>query len=340
MNSPTVAYIHRLLHRFQPKSWRKKRQDFSAFALTYILRLSSCRVMGDFVISPLPRLLTKELCAAGPLCSTGVAPFQRYYGPSRHRLGLRPFSRDLRAEVKNRRCLNPACPSYGTVGSRSIIHNGFYRTRSGKRRRYRCGECGKTFSSTKGMPYYRLQHRRATFDEVIALRVEGVSISSISRIEGIAWNTVARWLEKAAQVCRRFNHRRIAAFAAEELQADEIHTFAGNKKTPSWVFVTIEVWSRLWPSTVTGRRSYRNTHHSVSRPFEADEFRTSSPDRHGWIRILPEGHPSLLRDQHVFTARSSRRAGTVVSSRSNGERCTEPRGDSKTRSITPRTPRH
>ena len=80
------------------------------------------------------------------------------------------------------------------------------------------------------------------------------------RVEGIAWNTVARWLEKAAQVCRRFNHRRIAGFAAEELQADEIHTFAGNKKTPSWVFVTIEVWSRLWPSTVTGRRSYRNTH--------------------------------------------------------------------------------
>ena len=61
-------------------------------------------------------------------------------------------------------------------------------------------------------------------------------------------------------MCRRFNQTRIASFAAEELQADEIRTFAGNKKTPSWVFVTIEVWSRLWPSTVTGRRSYRNTH--------------------------------------------------------------------------------
>ena len=36
-------------------------------------------------------------------------------------------------------------------------------------------------------------------------------------------------------MCRRFNHRRIAGFAAEELQADEIRTFAGNKKTPSWV---------------------------------------------------------------------------------------------------------
>ena len=162
--------------------------------------------------------------------------------------------------MKNRRCLNPACPSYGTVGSRSIIHNGFYRTRSGKRRRYRCGECGKTFSSTKGTPYYRLQHRRATFDGVIALRVEGVSISAISRIKGIAWNTVARWLEKAAQVCRRFNHRRIAGFAAEELQADEIRTFAGNKKTPSWVFVTIEVWSpaRMCPE-VRGKSTAPST---------------------------------------------------------------------------------
>ena len=51
-------------------------------------------------------------------------------------------------------------------------------------------------------------------------------------------------IEKAAQVCRRFNHRRIAGFAAEELQADEIRTFAG-KKTPSWVFVTIEGRRRL-----------------------------------------------------------------------------------------------
>ena len=59
------------------------------------------------------------------------------------------------------------------------------------------------------------------------------AFSAISRIKGIAWNTVARWLEKAAQVCRRFNHRRIAGFAAKELQADEIRTFAGNKKTLS-----------------------------------------------------------------------------------------------------------
>ena len=107
--------------------------------------------------------------------------------------------------------------------------------------------------------YYRLQHRRATFDRVVTLRVEGVSISAISRIEGLAWNTVARWLERAADVCRRFNHGTIAGLVVEELQADEIRAFVGSKTRPTWIFVAIEVWSRLWPSTVTGRRSYRNT---------------------------------------------------------------------------------
>ncbi len=86
-----------------------------------------------------------------------------------------------------------------------------------------------------------LNLRRSTFDAVSALRVDGVSILAIARIEGIAWNTVARWLERAAQTCRRFNREAIAGFVVEELQADEIHSFAGGKKRSSWIFVAIEV---------------------------------------------------------------------------------------------------
>ena len=33
----------------------------------------------------------------------------------------------------------------------------------------------------------------------------------------------------------------------------------GGKTRPAWVFAASEVWSRLWTSTVVGRRSYRNT---------------------------------------------------------------------------------
>ncbi len=139
------------------------------------------------------------------------------------------------------------------------IRHGFYRTKRGKRRRYRCRECGQTFCANTGTPYHRLQHRRTTFDEVAALSVEGLNKSAIARVKRISWNTVDRWLERAADSCHRFNNRSITGLAVEELQADEIRTIVGGKQQPIWIFVSIDVWSRFWPSTVVGRRSYQNT---------------------------------------------------------------------------------
>ncbi len=100
---------------------------------------------------------------------------------------------------------------------------------------------------------------------VAALSVEGVSKSSIARVKGLAWNTVDRWLERAAACCRQFNDQTITGVDMPELQADEIRTVAGGKDEPSWIFSTIDVWSRLWPSAVVGRRSYRNTRTGVPR---------------------------------------------------------------------------
>jgi len=89
-----------------------------------------------------------------------------------------------------------------------------------------------------------------------------VNKSAIARTKQIAWNTVDRWLERAAKFCRRFNCQRIKRLDVAELQADEIQTLVGGKQQPPiWIFVSIEVWSRLWPSTVIGKRSYRNTLH-------------------------------------------------------------------------------
>ncbi len=93
------------------------------------------------------------------------------------------------------------------------------------------------------------------------MSVEGVNKSAIARVQQIVWNTVDRWLENAAASCRRFNHVRISKIWISELQADEICTLVGGKEQPFvWIFAAIEVWSRLWPSTVVGKRSYRNTH--------------------------------------------------------------------------------
>jgi hypothetical protein len=64
----------------------QKRQDGSAFALTYILRLRSCKSSDAFVISSLPSPMLETLQMAGPLRSTDITPLHRYYGPVRHPL--------------------------------------------------------------------------------------------------------------------------------------------------------------------------------------------------------------------------------------------------------------
>ena len=54
--------------------------------------------------------------------------------------------------------------------------------------------------------------------------MEGLSKSAIARVKGIAWNTVDRWLERAAACCREFNDQHVTDIAVDELQADEIRT--------------------------------------------------------------------------------------------------------------------
>ncbi len=152
----------------------------------------------------------------------------------------------FRRICKNMTCPNAECPCHTDNKPGKVVTHGFYNSRAGKRRRYRCFICGKTFCSTKNTPYFRLQHPKSTFDEVAVLSVEGVNKSSISRVKSLAWNTVHDWLEKAAKSCRKFICNKSKVMDIHQLQADEIRTIAGSKKTPVWLFAAMEVSRQGW----------------------------------------------------------------------------------------------
>src|SRR5215470_12905779 len=128
--------------------------------------------------------------------------------------------------MKIPRCPNRDCRSLGKTESGNVIRFGFYQTCWGKRWRYRCQTCEKTFCSNTGTPYYRLQPRCAT----LTLSVEGLNKSSIARVERIGWNTVDRWLEKASGCGCRFNDQETTGFKATELKTDEIRTITQGKQ--------------------------------------------------------------------------------------------------------------
>src|ERR1700757_5326927 len=90
--SLAISYASRSVSILQTWTYNpQKRQDGSAFALTYRLLLRSCKPMGAFVISPLPPVLLEPLQTAGPLRSTDITPLPRYYEPLRDPLVFHRF---------------------------------------------------------------------------------------------------------------------------------------------------------------------------------------------------------------------------------------------------------
>ena len=63
------------------------------------------------------------------------------------------------------------CQHHDKSGEKNIVRHGFFNSKAGKRRRYRCTSCGKTFSSNTGTAYHGIQDSRAAFDQVVLLSV-------------------------------------------------------------------------------------------------------------------------------------------------------------------------
>jgi len=90
------------------------------------------------------------------------------------------------------------------------------------------------------------------------MSAEGMNISAISRILGHSWNTINRWLERARKACHDFQIKHLKGYELREIQADEIKAFTHANKHKVWILALIEVSTRLWPSVLTGKRSYKN----------------------------------------------------------------------------------
>ena len=108
--------------------------------------------------------------------------------------------------IDERACGKPGCDNFGKPGL-NIVGHGWFVTKSGRRRRYRCTVCGGTLSTNTGTAYRGLRCSRREFDQVASLRVEGVSISATARVTGHSRTTIARWLDRASTAAACFNHR-------------------------------------------------------------------------------------------------------------------------------------
>src|SRR5687767_1535844 len=96
----------------------------------------------------------------------------------------------------------------------------FGKNRNGSQR-FRCDACVKTFTDETTRPQDR---RKLDNDQLILclrMLLEGNSLRSVSRLTGVARNTIMYAMVEAGANCKRFLETTIKRIDVEDVQADE-----------------------------------------------------------------------------------------------------------------------
>jgi hypothetical protein len=131
---------------------------------------------------------------------------------------------------------------------------------------FRCRDCRKTFCDRYGTAFYDLKIEEEKVQRAIHQGLEGLCPEAVARIEGIHPTTVQRWVARACSQARTADKKMIKGVSAENIELDELHSFAGAKHPGEqeqnepeigqhWTHCAMERDSRLLLEVVVGPRT-------------------------------------------------------------------------------------
>ena len=136
-------------------------------------------------------------------------------------------------------CPTEVCPAKGQTGKGNIVIH------SRQHRRYKCKECGQTFTATSGTPFYRLRHAEEVVVQVLTLLAHGCPAQAIVAAFHLDERTVADWHQRAAAQCQQVQQHLVEQPRdLGEAQADELRVKQQGKIV--WVALAMQTATRLW----------------------------------------------------------------------------------------------
>jgi len=91
--------------------------------------------------------------------------------------------------------------------------------------RYFCPECKQSFSETFDTLYYRRQLTPEEIRIILQAHGEGSSLRGVSRISGLAYETVVSIINAASQKAQMIHNQELKAVDTESIGADEFWSF-------------------------------------------------------------------------------------------------------------------
>jgi transposase-like protein/IS1 family transposase len=156
-----------------------------------------------------------------------------------------------------------------TCGECGIDCRRFGRHRNGLRR-FRCPECGKTYTEAHEKPLGDMTVPMEKAVLALKMLLEGASVRSVERIVDIHRDTILRLLVVAGEKCERIMGRYIRNVPVQDVEVDEVWSYVGKKEKhvrpeddqnlgDVYTFVAIERNSKLVLNIATGKRDQITT---------------------------------------------------------------------------------
>ena len=103
------------------------------------------------------------------------------------------------------------------------------RTSKGNQR-FKCPQCGKTFTETLSTLYYRRQLTVEEVETILQTHAEGSSLRGVSRVSRRAYGTVVSLLRAASEKSQLVHNQSVQAVETEAIVADEMWSFVEKNK--------------------------------------------------------------------------------------------------------------
>ena len=162
--------------------------------------------------------------------------------------------------------LTGQCPHCGAPAERLAYHSR-YRIRGGQSVYViRCRECRKTFCDRYGTAFYDLKTPEEKVQRAIQQGLEGLCPEAVARVEGVHPTTIQRWADRGRAQAKAADHKVITGVWTENVELDELYSFAGEKHPDEqesdleevgqhWTHVAMARESRLMLEVVVGPRT-------------------------------------------------------------------------------------
>jgi IS1 family transposase len=129
----------------------------------------------------------------------------------------------------------------------------------------RCQACHQKVTERRPTAWYHLKTAAARVSEVLAMLAEGLDVSAVVRVTGHTEATIQRWLTRAAMHAERVHTHFFQGLVLTHIQLDEIKARLRDKTQEWWVWVTLDVTTKVIPVLAVGARTQAMANQVVHR---------------------------------------------------------------------------